>query len=346
MSNDEQSPPPDKPCPFTAIAADGNPEGARVMAECFAGANGWSGVYDRLTSIHFDGYGSKSDFDDLKAKAAAYLDGLVSAPEETSFVVALDPDLQSYNGLPEDEPEETPAAPKSAEQEGAVGWVGDMQRQEHTIKAVTTDDHGWVVTTTDCGSIGVGASQCSIHPRVGERMLCFGKGFAYAVRGVVIGGRVYSYQTIGEYESQLETERAARLVAAAAPTSEVLDDSGARGWRERKIQAARDAVVEGARGLHHNRRQVQDVSDAIRALEALESPLPTQDALKDRLICLLDGMTGCGYAHVAGAIYADALRNAAKQLRSSINPCEIRASAAAEFERQADELEARSGVTS
>lgn len=75
--------------------------------------------------------------------------------------------------------------------------AGDNQFEESIIDAVREHSDGYELThdgwTLSCPKVeGLPA------PRVGETMRCYGKGIGYTVRGIVVGGRVYRYQTEAE----------------------------------------------------------------------------------------------------------------------------------------------------
>lgn len=78
----------------------------------------------------------------------------------------------------------------------AVGLLlSDKQYRETRVDKVESAANGWSVTCADGWSLLVGNDECSVAPSVGERMIQFGKGIGYTVRGVVIGNRVYRYKT-------------------------------------------------------------------------------------------------------------------------------------------------------
>ncbi len=73
----------------------------------------------------------------------------------------------------------------------------DQQFEAYRLESVdaTMDPAGWHLRFD--GSVGVWcpASQCTETPKPGETVRLYGKGLGYAVRGIIIEGRVYRYLT-------------------------------------------------------------------------------------------------------------------------------------------------------
>lgn len=87
----------------------------------------------------------------------------------------------------------------------------DQQFEDSTVKSVRTEDtRGWSVGSSDGWSIFVDNGETATPPEVGESLRIYGKGLGYMVRGIVIGGRVYRYQS----EEDAETERVAAIEAS------------------------------------------------------------------------------------------------------------------------------------
>lgn len=81
-----------------------------------------------------------------------------------------------------------------------TAWKDDPEFIENTVEKVQPSTRGWEVSFDDGWCLVVTSKRCQVEPKVGETILCFGRGVGYEVRGVVIGGRVYSYQTREEHE--------------------------------------------------------------------------------------------------------------------------------------------------
>lgn len=81
----------------------------------------------------------------------------------------------------------------------------DTQYEEHTIVGVSSETDGWSVQVKNEAYLFVPDNGVdSIAPSAGETMRTYGRGHGYPVRGIVIGGRVYTYQTAGQMEGQSE----------------------------------------------------------------------------------------------------------------------------------------------
>jgi hypothetical protein len=95
-------------------------------------------------------------------------------------------------------------------------WQGDQQRQISFVEKVEPGADGWCITADSGWSIFVTSSQCAVEPQLGEPMVLFGRGIGYPVRGIVIGNRVYRYESAPEYEARMNIERLERARAADA----------------------------------------------------------------------------------------------------------------------------------
>ncbi len=87
-----------------------------------------------------------------------------------------------------------------------VTWQSDPEREVTTVTKVEAIDTGWSIKRADGWSLWVTNEQCAVAPKPGETMLCFGRGFGFGVRGVVIGGRVYRYLTAEQDEKRWKDE--------------------------------------------------------------------------------------------------------------------------------------------
>lgn len=97
----------------------------------------------------------------------------------------------------------------------------DEQYREVAIREVATCEGGWNITDEEGWSLFVTGEACAIPPDVGERVRMYGRGLGYTVRGVVIGERVYRYQTEAEsrnehatWSARMKAERAAKYESA------------------------------------------------------------------------------------------------------------------------------------
>lgn len=63
-----------------------------------------------------------------------------------------------------------------------------------------------LVECKDGWSFFVPTDLCQTIPTVGEKILLYGKGFGYGVRGIVIGGRTYKYLTEEVYENRVRLD--------------------------------------------------------------------------------------------------------------------------------------------
>lgn len=84
----------------------------------------------------------------------------------------------------------------------------DTQFEDSKVKSVREEvGQGWSVGSSDGWHLFVSNKEMATPPAVGETMRTYGKGFGYPVRGIVIGGRVYRYQS----EADAETARVASI---------------------------------------------------------------------------------------------------------------------------------------
>lgn len=80
--------------------------------------------------------------------------------------------------------------------------VNDTEFEETTIESVETFvDYGWNVRRADGWSIWVTNEHETRSPMAGETMRLYGRGIGYPVRGIVIGSRVYRYESPEEHEA-------------------------------------------------------------------------------------------------------------------------------------------------
>jgi len=80
--------------------------------------------------------------------------------------------------------------------------LADTQYKEETVSRVRENDDGWAVGWGSGWELHVPNKECDIEPVPGEKMRCYGKGIGYPVRGIMIGSRVYKYQTPAEAEEE------------------------------------------------------------------------------------------------------------------------------------------------
>jgi hypothetical protein len=97
---------------------------------------------------------------------------------------------------------------------GLTPYEDDAQFEESTVDHVESSSAGWSVTGDHGWSIYVTDEQEKIAPAVGERMRLYGRGIGYPVRGIVIGGRTYRYETPEQHDAsqqalheRMKTER-------------------------------------------------------------------------------------------------------------------------------------------
>lgn len=84
-----------------------------------------------------------------------------------------------------------------------------------SVKSVEPASQGWTVTGSDGWSMYVQNTMCDVAPVPGEPIKFYGRGIGYPVRGIVIGGRVYKYQTPEVHEAE-QAEMRARLTQELA----------------------------------------------------------------------------------------------------------------------------------
>ena len=87
----------------------------------------------------------------------------------------------------------------------------DTEFETYTLESFSETEGGFTITA-DGWSLGVENKQKLPLPKVGEEVRLFGKGIGRTVRGVEIGGRLYSYCTEEENEARRVAEQAARDV--------------------------------------------------------------------------------------------------------------------------------------
>lgn len=77
----------------------------------------------------------------------------------------------------------------------------DTEFQDDTIRSVDDAyEKGWGVTGGSGRSLFVTNELCKQAPKAGESYRLYGRGIGRPVRGVVIGGRIYRYETPDEHE--------------------------------------------------------------------------------------------------------------------------------------------------
>ncbi|HEX2882230.1 MAG TPA: hypothetical protein VHO25_22070 [Polyangiaceae bacterium] len=81
-------------------------------------------------------------------------------------------------------------------------WIDDAQRRETVVQECEPNDKGWTVKDGDGWSLSVPNDICDQRPQPGETFLQFGKGIGFTVRGIVIGGRTYRYNTAEEEDQR------------------------------------------------------------------------------------------------------------------------------------------------
>jgi hypothetical protein len=116
-----------------------------------------------------------------------------------------------------------------------MSWYDDTQFTEETITGVNSaslDDgeEGWMLEFAGAGIYCPGTT-CTVRPQIGEAARLYGKGFGYAVRGIVVEGRVYRYLT----EEQEVEERENLRLAQEEKRQRELDET--RAERDRRIAA-------------------------------------------------------------------------------------------------------------
>jgi hypothetical protein len=112
-----------------------------------------------------------------------------------------------------------------------MAWDTDKQFKEYTVAEVCERGDGWEVGWRDGFWLYVTNELCKQPPARGEVARCYGKGFGYEVRGVVINGRVYRYKT----EAEQEQERTDYLARRQREQAEALERE--RPERDQKIAA-------------------------------------------------------------------------------------------------------------
>jgi len=92
-----------------------------------------------------------------------------------------------------------------------VNFDTDEQYRESVVAEVVEAESGWILRDTDGWSILCPNEECTTTPKAGERVLFYGKGVGFEVRGIVVNGRVYRYQTAAEADAADSAWRADRL---------------------------------------------------------------------------------------------------------------------------------------
>ncbi len=82
----------------------------------------------------------------------------------------------------------------------------DKQFQAYRLDTVKQSDNGWELGFDGGTFIWCTAEECAQDPQPGEEVRLYGKGFGYPVRGIVIGGRRYRYDTPNEDEVKRAAE--------------------------------------------------------------------------------------------------------------------------------------------
>jgi hypothetical protein len=128
----------------------------------------------------------------------------------------------------------------------------DTEFQEDSIKSVEALPSGeWSITDSKGWSLFVPNDICAQAPAPGETCRLYGRGIGRPVRGIVIGGRLYRYETAEEHaESQAKArERWAREREEAdrkfqesdKPTLAAFQVSDSEGWQACVAANSRDA---------------------------------------------------------------------------------------------------------
>lgn len=80
-----------------------------------------------------------------------------------------------------------------------MSWQHDPQYEMHELTTVEPSADGWSVGFDSMG-LFVPNAECKTAPSVGELIRVYGRGFGYTVRGIVIEGRVYRYESEADHE--------------------------------------------------------------------------------------------------------------------------------------------------
>ena len=120
----------------------------------------------------------------------------------------------------------------------------DLEFETVSVTDVTTANGGWMVERDDGWHLFVPSEDCSTAPTAGEEMRCYGRGIGYPVRGIVVGGRVYRYETPEEHEvsqremrerltrEREESEATFRAAASSRPPLRTFECVDPKGWAE------------------------------------------------------------------------------------------------------------------
>lgn len=87
----------------------------------------------------------------------------------------------------------------------------DKQYREDTVAKVRIGSKGWEVQGTDGWSLFVTNSECQTPPKEGETLRYYGRGIGSPVRGIVVGGRTYRYQTEAEQNEDFRQSQRQRI---------------------------------------------------------------------------------------------------------------------------------------
>lgn len=105
------------------------------------------------------------------------------------------------------------------DQETRRAMAKDTEWEEHKIVGVSPETDGWSVQVENEAYLFVRDNGVdSIAPSVGETMRTYGRGHGHPVRGITVGGRVYTYRTEAQVESRAQSVReASELIDRLAP---------------------------------------------------------------------------------------------------------------------------------
>lgn len=90
-------------------------------------------------------------------------------------------------------------------------WTEDPEFEAHVVDRAEPSGEGWMLQFDDGWCIHCPGGQELVAPQHGEQARLYGRGLGFAVRGIVIEGRVYRYQTDEEHEAARVREREERL---------------------------------------------------------------------------------------------------------------------------------------
>ena len=174
-------------------------------------------------------------------------------------------------------------------------WRTDTEFRSDVVDVVTdyhdSQNPGWTIAMKSGWHIGCPATLCEQKPAPGEEILLFGKGTGYYVRGVIIGGRVYRYETAIEAQVAAMIEQDA---AMAKRDAEAIAQAPERDAAVAKMPADFRARIERFRAGRPRWRadfepyEIFICEEAIKIAEALKTEaairafhkLPYEDQLK------------------------------------------------------------------